>query len=167
MKLFNTYFSRLLIISVSILFLVGCDQTTKNIAKSELRGKASTEIAGIINLQYTENDGGMLSLGGNLPDQTKFIIFTVVVSFFLSVLFFYLIKNQQKITLKLVALNLIFCGGVGNLIDRIFNGGNVIDFIRLKLPLIESGIFNFSDFYITIGFILLLLAMFKREKIII
>lgn len=166
MKLFNKYFSRLFIISVLFLFLVGCDQTTKKIAQSELRGKVSTEIAGIINLHYVENDGGMLSLGGNLPDHTKFIIFIVAVSIFLAVLFFYIINNQLKITLKVIALNLIFCGGVGNLIDRISNNGNVIDFIRLKLPLIENGIFNFSDFYITLGFILLLLAMFKREKII-
>lgn len=166
MKYFNKYFSRLILIFVSILFLVGCDQTTKKIVQSELKGKATTEIAGIINLHYVENDGGMLSLGGNLSNNTKFIIFILIVSIFLFMLFFYIIKNQQKIILKQIALILIFCGGAGNLIDRIYNSGNVIDFIRLKLPLIENGIFNIADFYITLGFILLLLTMFKRGKII-
>jgi signal peptidase II len=167
MKYFNKYFSRLVIISVLILFLVGCDQTTKKFAETELKGKATTEFAGIINLHYVENDGGMLSLGSKLPEKTKFIIFILIISIFLSVLFFYILKNSQKINLKQAALILIFCGGLGNLIDRIFNSGNVIDFIRLRLPLVDSGIFNFADIYITLGFILLLLAMLKKEKIII
>ncbi|MBK7632534.1 MAG: signal peptidase II [Ignavibacteriales bacterium] len=63
--------------------MVGCDQATKKIAHTELRNKANTEIAGIINLQYAENDGGMLSLGSDLSQSLKFTIFILVVSLFL------------------------------------------------------------------------------------
>ena len=81
-NLFRNYFIRASIISLSILFLVGCDQTTKKVAQSELKDKAKTEIAGIINLQYIENDGGMLSLGSKLPQEIKFAILLLLFQFF-------------------------------------------------------------------------------------
>lgn len=61
---------------------------------------------------------------------------------------------------------LILSGGLGNLIDRVFNEGNVIDFIRVRLPLIENGIFNIADFYVTVGFIILLLSLLTKQKVI-
>ena len=87
MSLFRKYFFRFLIVSISILFLVGCDQTTKKFAQSELKDKSKTEIAGMINLQYIENDGGMLSLGSKLSQEIKFVVFILVVSVFLIILF--------------------------------------------------------------------------------
>jgi signal peptidase II len=146
------------------LFLVGCDQTTKQIAQKELKNNPATEIACIINLQYVENDGGMLSLGSKLPYEIKFAIFVIVVSLFLFLLFLYIIKNRHETLLKVLALIFILSGGLGNLIDRISNNGKVIDFIRLRLPLIESGIFNIADFYVTIGFVILLLSLFIKQK---
>ncbi len=88
-NLFRKYFFSFLIISLSILFLVGCDQTSKKIAQSKLKDKAKTEFAGISNLQYIENDGGMLSLGNKLPPKIKFTVFILVVSIFL-IIFFYM-----------------------------------------------------------------------------
>ena len=167
MSLFRKYFFRFLIVSISILFLVGCDQTTKKVAQAELKNTVKTEIAGIINLQYIENDGGMLSLGNKLPQEIKFIVFILVVSVFLIILFFYILKNQREMFLKQSALVLILSGGLGNLIDRIFNNGNVIDFIRIRLPLVESGIFNIADFYVTIGFVMILLSMVIKPKTLI
>ena len=71
----------------------------------------------------------------------------------------------MKCLLKQSTLVLILSGGLGNLIDRIFNNGNVIDFIRIRMPLIESGIFNIADFYVTIGFVMILLSMiFQKPK---
>jgi signal peptidase II len=161
------YFLRLLLISLSVLFLVGCDQTTKKAAQSKLKNKAKTEIAGIINLQYAENDGGMLSLGNKLPQEIKFTVFIAVVSVFLIILFLYVIRNQQELFLKQAALVLILSGGLGNLIDRVINNGTVVDFIRIRLPLIESGIFNIADFYVTLGFVMILLSMILKPKVLI
>ena len=165
MKFFKKNFLRLVILAASVLLLVGCDQTTKKVAQSVLKDKAKTEIAGIIHLQYIENDGGMLSLGSNLPQEIKFTVFILIVSVFLSLLFIYIIKNEQETTLKLLALIFILSGGLGNLIDRISNNGKVIDFIRLKLPLFEYGVFNIADFYVTIGFVMILLTVFIKPKV--
>lgn len=158
------YFYRVWIIITSVIFLVGCDQTTKIAAHKYLSDKPNKEIAGIINLQFVENDGGMLSIGSKLPQQIKFIIFILVVSVFLMILFFYIVNNRQDWLIKQFGLILILSGGFGNLIDRIFNNGNVIDFIRLRLPLIEKGIFNIADFYVTMGFLLLLIRLFVKQK---
>lgn len=163
MNLVIKYGPRFLIVFIAIIFLVGCDQTTKQAANIHLKDKAHQNIAGIVNLQYIENDGGMLSLGSKLPESVKFIIFILIVSVFLLILLFYIIKNQQLLFLKQIALVLIFSGGAGNLIDRIFNNGNVIDFIRIKLPLIESGVFNIADFYVTIGVLALILVSLRRK----
>lgn len=87
MKFFKRYFSRLFLLSLAILFLVGCDQATKQAAHTELKNKAKTEIAGFIKLQYVENDSGMLNLGKDLSQEIKFTIFILIVSVFLFILF--------------------------------------------------------------------------------
>ncbi len=157
---------RIILVITSLFILVGCDQATKQAAYKQLKDNPKTETAGIIHLQYIENDGGMLSLGTNLPDTLKLIIFILIVSVFLTILFIYIIKNQQEYFLKQFALILILSGGLGNLIDRVFNEGNVIDFIRVRLPLIENGIFNIADFYVTMGFIMFLLSLLAKQKVI-
>jgi signal peptidase II len=160
------YFLQFFLISASVLILIGCEQTTKQVAHAELKNKANTNIAGIVNLQYVENGGGMLSLGNDLPQEIKFIVFILIVSVFLALLFFYIVKSQQETFLKLVALVFILSGDLGNLIDRISNNGKVIDFIRLRLPLIENGIFNIADFYVTMGLIFLLFSAMRKSNII-
>ena len=157
------YGTRLLIVLIAVIFLVGCDQTTKK-AATHLKDKTHTEIAGIINLQYIENDGGMLSLGSKLPSEVKFLVFILVVAIFLLILLVYIIRNHNELISTQLALILILSGGIGNLIDRVFNNGNVIDFIRIKIPLLESGIFNIADFYVTIGISGLMILMFFKVK---
>ena len=167
MKLLKKYFWRLLLINITILFLVGCDQATKQAAHTELKNKATTEIAGIINFQYVENDGGMLSLGKDFPQEIKFSIFILIVSVFLLILFFHIVKQNHEAIIKQSALLLILSGGLGNLIDRILNDGKVIDFIRLRIPLFEYGIFNIADFYVTMGVLILLISLLIKKKQII
>ena len=167
MKLFKNFAIRIIFIITLVFFLVGCDQATKQAAYNQLKDNSKTEIAGIVHLQYIENDGGMLSLGSNLPQELKFVIFILVVSVFLVLLFLFIIKSKQDSLLKHFALIFIFSGGLGNLIDRVFNNGNVIDFIRIKIPLIENGIFNIADFYVTTGFVILLVSLLIKKNILI
>ena len=52
-------------------------------------------------------------------------------------------------------------GGIGNLIDRI-SLGYVVDFIDVRI--INFAIFNIADMCITIGAVLLCVAVFLSEK---
>ena len=62
--------------------------------------------------------------------------------------------------------SLIISGGIGNMIDRIFRDGNVIDFLEVKF--IDFPIFNIADCGVCIGAGLLILYfiidMIKENK---
>jgi signal peptidase II len=65
-------------------------------------------------------------------------------------------KTWKKNVLIFWGINLAISGGVGNLIDRIFNNGQVIDFIRLEF--IDFPIFNVADISIVVGCGLIILS---------
>lgn len=148
---------RAVFILLSIIILVGCDLQTKQIAKSELKGKLQQNyIAGTITLVYAENSGGMLSFGSELSDTIRFLIFRVFVGLVLVGMLIYTILVKNLVVYKLIAFVLILSGGFGNLIDRIFQDGVVIDFIVLKAFSLSTGIFNAADMFVMIGMFIIL-----------
>lgn len=50
------------------------------------------------------------------------------------------------------------------MIDRMFNDGAVIDFVRLGVGPFQTGVFNLADVAIVIGVILLLLGSAKGRR---
>lgn len=57
---------------------------------------------------------------------------------------------------------LIISGGLGNIIDRLFRGGRVVDYLDLQL--FDFAIFNFADCCVTIGAALLLIYILFFDK---
>ena len=100
-----------------------------------------------IDFTYHGNDGAAF---GILSSQTWiFVIITALVCIALIVgLFVY----KKHTTLSRMACALIIAGGIGNLIDRVFNNGYVIDYIHVKF---FPPIFNFADCCVSIGVVLL------------
>lgn len=156
-----------LLIIFSIIILIGCDQQSKKIAKSELMGKPRvTMLSGSVILVYAENTGGMLSFGSDLSNKTKFIIFTLFVGIALTIMLIYTILAKNLALFKLIAFTLIIGGGLGNLIDRIIHGGAVIDFIVLQMFDLSTGIFNAADMFVMIGmFIILIGNLLVKQKL--
>ena len=100
-----------------------------------------------------------MSLGATIPKNTRYLILTCLVSGLLLSLLFYLIMSKKIKNSTTAALSLILARGTGNLIDRIFNDGRVIDFINMGIGSVRTGVFNLADIAITLGtawFILLL-----------
>jgi signal peptidase II len=56
-----------------------------------------------------------------------------------------------------LAVVLLLAGGIGNLIDRLFHGGLVIDFLNVGIGPLRTGIFNVADVAIMAGFGILIL----------
>jgi signal peptidase II len=54
----------------------------------------------------------------------------------------------------MLAFSLVLGGGLSNLLDRITYGGYVVDFIKLGIGPLQTGIFNAADVAITIGVLL-------------
>ena len=138
----------LILLGIIIVFL---DQITKY----TLMGKNLTIIPNILNFTYTENTGVAFGIGANNIFLT--IIVNIIV---LGVIIDCIRKNQTDFKI-LIPLVLIFSGGVGNLIDRIFRG-YVIDFIDINLFNFPN--FNIADICITTGIIFLITIIIKLTK---
>lgn len=136
---------------ITAAFFLAADQITKYIVTTNMElGQSIDFIDGLLDFTYIHNDGGAWGmLGGS---RWLLIGLTAVIMIVLIVL---LIKNGKKSKLFFWAGCLIVSGGIGNMIDRVFRGGEVIDFfhtIFIKFP-----IFNVADCAVVIGAGLLIL----------
>lgn len=101
----------------------------------------------ILKIDYSENTGTIFGMfeGKNM----EFMIIAAVLCVMLAL---FMRKFVPRRTFKEKCYMLILSGGIGNLIDRIVRGF-VIDYVSLKW----IGVFNLSDIYIVIGFILVVI----------
>ena len=143
---------RITIIMSLLVGYVSLDQFTKYLAKKILvPGSVIRFLGDTIRLQYAENKGIYLSLGSTLPDETRFWLFTVTVSALLVFMFLFLIFSKKLSLFPTISLTLILSGGIGNLIDRIFHQGVVIDMINFGIGNLRTGILNLADLAVTFG----------------
>lgn len=143
-------------------FLIAADRLSKYLAAGYLMGHGRiTVIPGILGLRYIENTGAAFSI---LSERTSFlIIITVVALAFIA--YEFLIKNKGT-KFEIFCFILIFSGGIGNLIDRIF-AGYVVDYFEFLF--MNFAVFNLADVYITVGMFLyaaytVYYEFFKKEK---
>jgi signal peptidase II len=155
---------RLLMLMIVALLCVGCDQQTKSMARTLLEPADEIHLlGGIVQLSLVENHGAFLSLGAALPAALRFYLFTAVVAVGLAAGLFWLIRAKLRPWTFLSAV-LILSGGLGNFIDRVTNGGAVIDFISVGIGPLRTGIFNVADLYITTGVCLLALLQWRTVQ---
>ena len=93
-----------------------------------------------------------------LQDQQWF--FAVITLVVMVGAIWYLHKHIEDSLWTVSGLVLIIAGGLGNFIDRI-SQGFVVDMFHLDF--INFAIFNVADSYLTVGVVVLLLAMLKEE----
>lgn len=143
--------------------IILADRLTKYyISVNFVLGESREFINGFINLTYIHNRGGAW---GMLYGHTYILIpLTVVI---MAVCVFLYIKYGNNSRLLLWAIALVLSGGIGNMIDRVFHGGNVVDFLHFEFfP--SFPIFNVADCAIVVGAGLLILYFIldaiKEEK---
>ncbi len=154
---------RLLLLLLVLAACVGCDQTTKRLAESNLpREQALSFLAGTVRLQVAHNEGAFLSVGDSLPKAWRLAALRGGVAAMLVALLAYALCANAMGTPLMLALSLIFAGGFSNLIDRFVNDGYVIDFLNLGIGSLRTGIFNVADIAITAGALLLFLPNWRR-----
>ena len=137
-------------ISVIFFILVGLDQLSKILITSTLDEGASFPLLSFLDLTLIFNTGIAFSLFDDNGPWGRWILSILVAG-----VLFYLAKILLS-AYESLALVLIFCGGAGNLIDRIFLG-HVVDFIHVFYQNYSFYVFNFADSYITIGVTLYLI----------
>jgi len=154
---------RFIYIVAAITVLVIADHVTKWIAIVYLKesNEAYIFLGNLFRLQYAENTGAFLSLGAALPDGVRSLIMTGLNGVILAGLIIYLFAARRIHLFHAVALTLIAGGGIGNLIDRIFRDGRVVDFMNMGITTnsfsLRTGIFNIADVAIMAGLFLIIL----------
>jgi signal peptidase II len=139
-----------LVLFIAIVATIGCDRVTKQIAVATLAdGPTRSFLADTFRLEYAENSGAFLGLGGNWPPQVRTAVFSVGNGLLL-VAVVGLATRARWPAPALVGVALFVAGGVSNLVDRIAYGV-VIDFMNVGVGPVRTGIFNVADMAIMLG----------------
>lgn len=149
-----------------LLLVVLLDQITKLLIVNHFElGESLPLIKDVFHFTYILNEGAAF---GMLADHRwVFLILSTVSVLGITA---YLVFRSNKIgTLWGIALGMIAGGGIGNMIDRIWNGevfgsGAVIDFIDFcAFPELWSWIFNVADAAVCVGAGLIFVAVILDE----
>ncbi|MBQ9067359.1 MAG: signal peptidase II, partial [Clostridia bacterium] len=141
------------VMAITILLLVGVDQLTKYLVLQHLvPGDPMVVIPHVLQFRYLQNTGAAFSM---LSGKT--LALTILTSVILVVLLVFLFRDKFSSKLAKTGAILIFAGGCGNLIDRVFRH-YVVDFMEFLFT--DFAVFNFADWCVTIGAALLIIALF-------
>lgn len=137
-------------------FLVAVDQLTKLYALNYVKPQGTiTVIDNFYYFTYVENRGAAFGIMQN--KQWFFVAVTLVI---FAVFAYILLKYKIEGKLFFAAVVLIFGGGVGNLIDRIFRG-YVVDFLQFSF---FSPVCNLADYFISVGAVLMVISVLFCKK---
>ena len=130
---------------VSALILVA-DQITKYIVTVNMTlGESRPFLKGLIDFVYIYNEGG----AWGFLSGYQWILLTItaiIIIVFITVL----VKYGMTDKLLFWSVSLVLSGGLGNMIDRIFRGGKVVDFLHFEfMP--DFPVFNVADCGVVIG----------------
>ena len=150
---------RFIVVTLTLLGCVGCDQVSKSAARAFLEaGAIQSLFADSLRLQLVENPGSFLSLGASLPEPVRFALLTAAVAVLLMGLVCVALFSRRLGPQGFIALALVAGGGIGNLIDRVIHDGRVTDFLNIGIGSVRTGIFNLADMAILAGAFLLFLT---------
>jgi signal peptidase II len=135
-----------------IFIILSCDQGTKLLARILLDADSHIEcLGGLVQFSLIFNYDGFASLFHGLgPELKQFFMVPgiTLVLVFGTILLHRLHKSNNQLAFP---LSFVLAGGAGNLIDRFFNDGAVIDFITLGNSIFQTGVFNLADLAILAG----------------
>lgn len=148
--------------AAAILALIGIDQAIKLWAIANLQGQPARPFLQLgsldwMHLRYMENSGAAFSmLSGN---RGFLIIFAVIMC---AVCLYILNRLGRTRRWVWIAMPLVIAGGLGNVIDRLFRGGRVVDYLDFQLC--NFAVFNFADICVTAGVMVIIIALLFLEK---
>lgn len=148
-----------------LFFCTGFDQVTKGVAHERLAASPPISLLNdTVRVQYTENEGVALGLGSSLPREVRFMLFVVMNGLISIVTLIYALKSHDLGLMQLVGLLLVASGGIGNLLDRLFNDGAAIDFLNIGMGSIRTGIFNVADVLVIVGASIFILFSLRAQS---
>jgi len=167
----NSSIKKIAPLSLTALIII-LDQTVKAIVAANWP-KPGTFISDVFNnefliLYHVRNKAIAFSIGDNVPEPLRVILFVLVPVVVLVFLAWYYLRAAEFNQLQRWAIAGIIGGGLGNIIDRIFRKDGVVDFISIKFyglfGLQRWPTFNVADASVVICCIILLVTMLLPNK---
>ncbi|MBW2544025.1 MAG: lipoprotein signal peptidase [Deltaproteobacteria bacterium] len=149
---------------MTLLLVVGLDQISKIYVSSVMYLHASHPVIdGFFNITYVRNPGAAFGFLANAAPMFRSLFLIIVSAAAIAMILWFLAKNKSAGMLLTFALSLILGGAVGNLLDRI-RFGSVVDFLDFYIASWHWPAFNVADSAISVGAVLLIAEMLRREK---
>lgn len=150
---------RILLVLFIMVLSIGCDQVTKQVATSHLSKTRYLSFANdTLRLDYTKNEGGVLSFEHYMPERWRGKAFSEAVAALCVLILICLIFISALKPLAVIGLSLTLAGISSNLFDRVAFG-YVVDFLNFGWGDLRSGIFNAADAEIVCGLSLFALSL--------
>jgi signal peptidase II len=119
-------------------------------------------------IYHVRNKAIAVSLGQNLPDTLRPVLFVVLPLIVLGFLVWYYLSSAEFSRLQCWAVAGIVGGGLGNILDRIFRPDGVVDFISVKfygfLGMERWPTFNIADSSVVVCCIIFLISILINPK---
>lgn len=154
----------LVIIAVSII----ADQITKYAVVANMtQGQSIPVIQDVLHITYVTNDGAAMGM----MDDYRWIFMSVSTVALIAMIVWICFSYKKMSKLSGIAFSMIIGGGIGNMIDRVFNGevfgdGVVVDFIDFcAFPNLWKWIFNLADSLVCVGVALVVVDMIIEEVV--
>ena len=121
-------------------------------------------IEGFFYITHVRNPGAAFSLFATAPENFRLFFFVGISLLALAIIFSFFRQLAPGERFPAFALGSILGGAAGNLVDRVFRGGEVVDFLHFRL---WRGYvwpdFNLADTFIVVGVGLLILELLVSE----
>ncbi|MBM7647201.1 signal peptidase II [Bacillus ectoiniformans] len=144
---------------VLALFVILLDQWTKWLIVKSMEIGDSVEV--IKDFLYISSHRNRGAAWGMLEGQF-WLFYLITVAVVIGIVY-YMQTQAKHNPLMQSALALLLGGAIGNFIDRLFRK-EVVDFINTYIFSYDFPIFNIADAALTIGVVLLMIAMFIEER---
>ena len=143
----------------------GLDLATKVwVDATIIYGDSISVIDGFFYLTHVRNPGAAFSLLADAPQPFRRIFFIVASALAVVLIFSFYRKLAPGERFAALALGMILGGAMGNLVDRVFRAGEVVDFLHFRLWTGYSWPdFNVADSAIVVGVLLLVLELLATE----
>ena len=140
------------------LALLFTDCATKRAVEHRLTVGAPEPVVGAVvrfTLSYNRDAAMGLQVGGH-SRRLVLSAMTIAALLVLGVLYH---RTRPSERLRVIGVALVVGGALGNLVDRIRSSAGVVDFIDVGIKNVRFWTFNIADMGITVGAVLLLLAV--------
>lgn len=147
--------SKMIYLIVTLIFFIAANMYLTDLLLDEM-DLGLTVVNPVFTLKYVQNTGAAFSILENYP----YAVIALAAIALVCVLV-YTINNLQTLSMKAIfASSLLMSGIFCNLYERLFLGF-VRDFIKLNF--VEFPIFNFSDMFINIAVLIIIILLFSKN----